>query len=195
MSPSRFCTWNNKYSCNLRCHCSTTPRLHLGGGAGPAAPAHVPVLVRRGCAAPHQNGGFRGVKPRRASRPRGCLIGVVASPYNIYVTLCPEVSRSFNQDTYSTCNRYCLMPVIILHRDCISAGGRGLAAPRARSRSGATRLRRAAPERWFPRGKAAPSLPTQGMSRWSNKQSFGISKCSEDTIISVSGQADRWYEV
>ena len=37
------------------------------GVRGPAAPAHDPVLVRRGAAAPHQNGGFGGAQPRRTS--------------------------------------------------------------------------------------------------------------------------------
>ena len=47
------------------------------GVRGPAAPVHIPVLVRRGFAAPHQNGGFGGATPRRAARPRGCLVGVL----------------------------------------------------------------------------------------------------------------------
>ena len=53
----------------------TLSRQGCWGGRKP--PQHVSVLVRRGCAAPHQNGDVGRTKPHRASRPTGCLVGVL----------------------------------------------------------------------------------------------------------------------
>ena len=46
-------------------------------------------------------------------------------------------------------------------------GDAGACGPRVCSHSGVARRSRATPERWFRRDEAAPSLPPQGMSRWS----------------------------
>ena len=52
----------------------------LLGVRGPAAPACVPVLVRRGEAAPHQNDDVGGTQSRRALLSRGCLVVVLCRP-------------------------------------------------------------------------------------------------------------------
>ena len=86
---------------------------------GPAAPAHVPFLVRRGEAAPHQKGDFGGVKPRRASRPRGSLVVVVVWYLFCVSHFSPLAKKVVLERLHNSCHGGCCS--LQLCRQCIHA--------------------------------------------------------------------------